>query len=116
MADQPGEVEIGRMRHRVTLLATAYGPPDGSGQRARTYTTLAEVWGMVEYLPGTEVWQGDRAVRMREATVTVRYLDGVQGNTRLRVDQDATVWNVESARDHDGKKRFLVLEVRAQGG
>ena len=67
----------GEFDQRVAILR-ATEARDSVGHPVPTWTVLAQVWAKVEWLAGTEPFQGDRDYPEVTATVTIRR-SNVQG-------------------------------------
>lgn len=61
----------GRMRERV-VLQRASEAANGFGEPIKTWTTLAQVWAEVEWVPGSEGVTGEREYAEVPVTVRVR--------------------------------------------
>lgn len=88
-------VDIGALRHRVTLEVAVDSPGPG-GVATRSWTDLGQAWA--EIRPGSSRTLMDAARRTTETTVVIRmrYRNGLSGAGRIT----------------KGPHRFIVLGVR----
>ena len=100
---------IGKLRHRLTIQAAAPGadPYGGQSDPWAKPTALAKVWGRIESLRGREQLHGMQLEDRVTHRITIRYRDGV--TAKQRVAFGARVFNIRSAIDRDGRKRWLEL-------
>ncbi len=102
----------GAFRRAVTLLARV-SAPDGAGGAQIAYVPDTDVWAIVERLSSVRDIAGDRSVRLRRLSVTIRFRDGIALGDRLRfeaVDYDIT--SLEDADDR-GARLTLICEEAA---
>lgn len=99
-------MRAGRLRHRVTveqLLVT----DDGYGGQSQAWSTFATVWASVEPLQGREYFQAQQAQATVTHKVTMRHLDGVTHD--MRVKHGSRALNIVSVIDTEERGRELVL-------
>jgi SPP1 family predicted phage head-tail adaptor len=102
-------VDIGAMRHRVTLEAAVDSPGPG-GVAARIWTELGRAWA--EIRPGSSRTGMEEARRTTETTVVIRmrYRDGLSGAGRIV--KGARTFIVLGVRDVEEAHRILEFTCR----
>ena len=98
---------IGRLRHRLTLEASARAN-DGGGGAVSTWAPLAEIWGAVEAASGREALAADRVSGQVGYQIIIRYRGDVAPAMRFRRGTEA--FDILAALDKDGRRRFLVCQ------
>jgi len=107
-------MNIGALRHRVTLLTPGTPIPDGDGGYTETWTTLgSRVPAAVE--PATarslERIAANTVTSTASHLVTLRYLSGVTTKTRLTFhDTTDRTFSVTGTHDEEERHESLVLE------
>lgn len=107
-------MNVGALRHRVTLQTPGDPVPDGDGGYTETWTTLgARVPASVE--PATARTLERIAANTVTATathlVTVRYLPGVTTKTRVTFhDVTDRTFSVSGTHDPEERHRVLIIE------
>jgi SPP1 family predicted phage head-tail adaptor len=99
---------IGGLSRRVLLETPSVG---ADGRTA--WGPLATVWGRVEPIAGTELDADGRLTGAVALRVTIRFRADVTSRERVRLG--SRVLAIESARDEDETRRFLVLDCREEG-
>ena len=95
---------IGRLRHRLTLEA-AERTADGGGGASETWTSIAQVWGRIRPLGGTEVFESDALTGRLSHEIVVRYWAGVVPAMRLR--HGDRIFEIVAVADIDERHRWL---------
>lgn len=99
-------MRAGRLRHRVTVEQPSVAD-DGYGGQARSWSAFATVWASVEPLQGHEYFQAQQAQATVTHKVTMRHLDGVTHDMRVKLGSRAL--NIVSVIDTEERGRELVL-------
>ena len=108
-------MDVGALRHRVTLQTPGAPVPDGDGGYTETWTTLGvRVPATVE--PATarslERIAANTVTSTASHLVTVRYLPGVTTKTRVTFHDGTTdrTFSVTGTHDPEERHRVLILE------
>ena len=102
------DAPLGAMRHRVALQAPV-ATPDGAGGATVTWSTVASLWGRLEWLSGDERMQADRPEQASRHRIVTRWRSGVDAGRRLTLGE--RVFDIRVATDPDGGRRRLVCMV-----
>lgn len=98
--------------NRVFTVLTAVTSDDGQGGQAVTsWTAGVRIPGALEARSARDSLTGGALQPMTSETVTVRYWSGLSTTNRLRLEPDATVYDILGVRDPDGRRVQLVLDV-----
>lgn len=100
----PGDYRTNITLKRRTLTTDAGGFP------IRTLTTLATVWAKWVNVHGSEVWAASTVNAMRAATVTIRYLAGIDETCVIVLDGE----NYEIISMDDIQQRHEYIELKVQ--
>lgn len=95
---------IGEMRHRLRLEA-AVRTPDGGGGATVSWGLVAEVWGAVVPLSGSERAEADGLKGRVTHEIVIRYRPGVL--PELRFTFGARVFDIRTVLDVSERRRFL---------
>lgn len=95
---------IGEMRHRLALEAPLESA-DGGGGVARTWSLVAEVWGAVRPISGTERFEADGLHGRVSHEIWTRYRPDVGPDMRFRLG--ARIFEIRAAIDSGERRRFL---------
>lgn len=95
---------IGKLRHRLTIEQPAT-TPDGAGGVTESWITLAEVWGAIEPLSGSERAEAGRIAGRHMHDITIRYRGDVARNMRVR--QGNRIFHILTLEDIGGRGRWL---------
>ena len=95
---------IGELRHRL-VIEQPETTPDGAGGNTETWITLAEVWGAVEPLSGSERVEAGRIAGRHMHDITIRYRGDVARNMRIR--QQSRIFHILTLEDLGGRGRWL---------
>ena len=98
---------IGRLRHRLTLEASARAD-DGGGGAVSSWEEVAELWGAVEAVAGKETVAADRLTGQAAYQIVIRHRDGITPSMRFR--RGAEAFDILAVLDKDGRRRFLVCQ------
>ena len=95
---------IGKLRHRLTLVAPAR-TPDGGGGAAVAWDAVADLWGAIETDLGDEAVGADRVSGHTQPVITIRYRDDLAPAMRFRLG--TRLLQIRAVLDPDGQRRFL---------
>lgn len=109
MADK--EVEIGDLRHRVTLLSASAGTQSMSGQLATTYTTVGTYWANVRPLTGRELVNAKQVKATISHEITMRQVGSIKATDRLQFQGTARLFNVESVIRVGEQNAFYLIHA-----
>lgn len=101
MSSQP---TVGDLIHRFALEAPVR-TDDGAGGATLTYALIAEVWGSLNAVGGSERPDADRLAARITHAIWLRHRDGLTPDHRLRLGTRR--FEIRSILDHSGRQRFL---------
>lgn len=97
---------IGRLRHRIEILAMSR-TPDEAGGATLAWTPVETLWAGLQHLAASERNSASRIDRLKRVAATVRYRTNLTLGQRVRfADDDYDIVSIETA---DGAARFLTL-------
>lgn len=97
-------VPIGRLRHRLTIEQPVT-TPDGAGGNTETWIVVADVWGRVEPLSGSERVEAGRLSGRHLHDITIRYRADIERNMRIRLG--TRIFHILTLEDIGGRGRWL---------
>lgn len=97
-------ISIGELRHRLALQAPL-DTPDGGGGVTRAWALVAEVWGAVRPLSGSEHVESDGLHGRVSHEIWIRHRTGVVPEMRFVLG--ARIFEVRAAIDASERHRFL---------
>lgn len=97
-------VPIGEMRHRLKLEAPL-ASPDGGGGVTRTWSLVAEVWGAIRPVSGSESFEADGLRGRVSHEIWIRHRAGVVPEMRFALG--ARIFEIRAVIDSAGRHRFL---------
>ena len=102
-------IDPGKLDRRITLQSASVAS-DGFGQSVRTYSTLANVWAMVEYR-GTpkEGEETEKLTSVNKVRFTIRYRSDVDATTKISWKGNS--YEVEGV-SLEGRERYLIIDTR----
>lgn len=103
---------LGRMRHRVKVMAPSRVPDSGLGV-IRGDQEIAEVWASVEIISSAEIFAYQQLQQRLTHTVMVRYDDRFRQGQFIRFDGRDLY--IEVVIDPNEKKEFMKLICREGG-
>jgi head-tail adaptor len=115
----PINLQAGNLRHRIRFEKLGDPVDDGAGNEVRPWQTLCERQAQVKAIPVTNasaesVIQG-RLTGTAFMTITVRR-DAktilISSDSRAIELPDGTVYNIRSALDLDGDKRWITIDAQ----
>ncbi len=95
---------IGSLIHRFALEAPVR-TDDGAGGATITWALIAEVWGSLNAITGTERSGTDRLGSRITHAVWLRHRDGLTPDHRFRLGTRR--FEIRAILDHTGRQRFL---------
>lgn len=102
-------MRAGLLDTKVTVQYRAITRDPDYGSEVVVWTNFATAWCRFEETGGQELERNNREFTTRSATVTMRFIDGVNADMRL-LEADGSVWQIISVA-HRGRRRELRLEV-----
>lgn len=105
-------VEIGTLRHRVTLQQQTISR-DGYGGEVVTWSELFTAWAAVEPLQGRELLDGKRLEAEVTSRIRMRYRAGVKPGQRVTWGDHT--YDIEAVIEPESRRRELVLMCRETG-
>ncbi len=102
-------MEIGELRHRITLQEPETILSDG-GVEETSWKDVASVWAKVEHLRGREYYAAAAVQAENMVVLTLRYLTGI--DTRYQIRFRGKFYNIITMDNL--KFQNQVLEIRAQ--
>jgi SPP1 family predicted phage head-tail adaptor len=102
---------IGEMRHRLTLEAPQR-TADGGGGAIVTWTLIADVWGAVVPLSGSESLEADGLKGRVTHQISIRYRPGI--SPEMRFVLGTRRFDIRAVVDRDEHRRFLRCLVEEQ--
>ena len=96
---------IAELRHRISLLEPVESD-DGAGGRIVTWNQRDTVWAEIVSLGGKEKEWGEALTAESPYRVTLRYRSDLTRD--MRIGFDATMLDIKSIADPDGRRRWLV--------
>jgi SPP1 family predicted phage head-tail adaptor len=102
-------MDIGAMRHRITLQTPSTATPDGDGGFTNTWAALATVWASIVPATARDLERVVAGTVQSSAThlVTIRYLAGV--TTKTRVVFGSRLLSVTGMQNPEERNISLVL-------
>ena len=99
----------GRLRHRLAIRQPSTSQNE-VGEEITTWSTLATVWGRLEFLRGEEQLQAKQLQAEIVARATIRHRDDV--TTEMRLTYDGREYDIEAVLA-DVRKTTLTLTLTA---
>lgn len=100
-------MNIGTLRHRITLKHRSLSDADTVGHTAEAYVPYDTVWARIETLSGREVEYAKQISAEASVKVTLRYLDGIVETDRI--DYGSREFEVIAINDIDQRRITMVL-------
>lgn len=102
-------MNIGELRHRITIEQKTRGASDGAGGVvSETWTTVAEVWAKLEPQVGREIVAADQNVHRLTHRVTIRHRAGI--TTAMRIRYQTRTLAIIGARELLENGRWLEIQ------
>ena len=111
-------IDAGRLRHRLRLEQYDYVLDSAgdvvqnpnTGEVAREWQLVAEVWGAIEPLSAREFIAAQSTQSRVSARITIRYKAGL--NAAMRIVHGSTVYNIEGILpDKDSGLEYITMPV-----
>ncbi len=102
-------MNIGQLTHKMAV-ETPVLSPDGGGGFTVAWDTLDDVYAALTDLGGQEMLQDAQITPSQPCRIVIHYRNDMDSKMRLR--EGASVYNIVSLRDPDGGKTWL--EIIAQ--
>lgn len=101
-------VQIGELRHRVTIERKTRGASDvAGGYMSETWSTLCTVWAKIEPKAGRETIGADQIVHRVSHVVTIRARSGI--TPAMRIGYDSRTMAILEMREFLENGRWLEL-------
>ena len=97
----------GRFRHRLTIQTSTLSDPSSTGERTRTWTDLATVWGEFREMRGRELEKAQQIVA--EATIQVRLRFKSTFTSEMRVQHGTRLAYPKHVTDDVRQKETMAL-------
>lgn len=94
---------------KVTVQARTVTQDPNYGSEVSVWGTFATMWCRFDETGGQESERANREYTTRNATVYMRYIDGVNADMRL-VEPDGSTWQITNV-SMKKRRRDLILEV-----
>jgi len=102
-------MSIGKLRHRLALEEPVNGP-DGGGGASVTWQLVANLWGQVEPLRGTQSSFGEQLEAEVTHRITLRYRTGLTPRNRLTLG--TRIFDIHVVMNKDERDQWLVCQCR----
>ncbi len=103
-------MEIGKLRHRVTLGRYVAGKDQWGDPITPTWATIAEVWAAVEALTGRLYFEAQATVEQADHRIIIRWRGDVEPGMIVR--HGGHEYTVQAVLDREGNRRWLQLMAR----
>jgi len=100
-------MNIGKLRHRVTIQKVTVTQDADTGEVSETWSTLGQVWAEVAPLSGRELFAAQQVEAQVSHQVTTRYRGDVTPN--MRISHNSRTLNIESVINPGERNRELQL-------
>ncbi len=104
--------DIGKFRHRVTLLQRKTGPPtrNGSGKESVNYVANSTFWAAIEPLKGAELFSASQLKATTFFKITLRNPSmPIRPGDQLRFESTARLFTVDTCYRADELNAFLII-------
>jgi SPP1 family predicted phage head-tail adaptor len=90
------EIEVGGLRHRVTVESYEE-TQDSAGQPIKRWRTIGRRWASIEHLRGNELFTAQQLFAEANVLVTMRYFPGLETTMRiLHLDRVYDILDVDN--------------------
>lgn len=108
-------MNIGRLRHRVTLQRFG-SAPDGAGGYEETWATFATVYAAVEPLRGREFMEAQQTENEVTTRIRIRPKDGIRPDMRVRYkDKTYRIETIINIEERNREMQLMCVEVAGDG-
>ena len=98
---------IGELNQRITIQRADVIVND-YGEEITNWVALATAWAAIRNVPQREPFAADQFVSVVTTSFTLRYRTDV--TAKMRVLCDGKTYEIDSAADPDGARRFIELQ------
>lgn len=107
-------IQVGRLRHRVTIQRLVAGSPqqDAGGAPDETWTDYATVWAEVAPLRGRELFAAQQVASEVSGTIRIRYRSDLSITSRMRCVFGARNYDILAVVDPMERHIEQILYVR----
>lgn len=102
-------MNIGRLRHRITLQKLSHRPND-YGATVAEWLDVATVWAEVKPLSGREYFSADQIQAEVTTVIWLRYLANIDSTMRVKFDDRS--FEIVSVINHKEQNRALQLQCK----
>lgn len=100
-------VRIGELNKLVTITRGTV-TTNAYGEEITTWGTLGQAWAAIRNVPQREPFAAEQFVSVVTTSFTLRYRTDV--TAKMRVLCDGKTYEIDSAADPDGARRFIELQ------
>jgi SPP1 family predicted phage head-tail adaptor len=101
-------LQVGKMRHRISLLQPSDVQDELGGTSLSGWTTFADVWASIEAVNGNEKFAAGEYVSKVTHRIVIRYQAGITSN--FQVLYCGRKFQVLYVMNPTGRKHMLVLD------
>ena len=77
-------MDAGKLRHRVTIQASALSAADAYGEQTQVWSDVVTVWAEVRTLDGNESWKIKQSQPEASVSVRIRYYADMTSEHRIK--------------------------------
>lgn len=108
-----GDVRLGKLRDKVTVERPLRSEDAATGELVNTWTTFATNLPAAIDASQTEREAGNKQTAVTRYSVTIRYIEALEGDTDARLVIDGRRCEITSSIDPDRRKRWLMITAIA---
>jgi SPP1 family predicted phage head-tail adaptor len=101
-------LQIGKMRHRISLLEPSEVQDELGGMSLSGWTVFAEVWASIEAVSGNEKFAAGQFVSTSTHRIIIRYQDGITSN--FQVLFEGRKFQITNVSNPTERSHMLVLD------
>ncbi|MEM8749412.1 MAG: phage head closure protein [Pseudomonadota bacterium] len=105
-------IDPGKLNRRV-LLEEKIEIPDGCGGLDTSWTTVAEVWAMLQPLVPRSFEEADQLSEEQRQAITIRYRSDVASG--WRITESGRHFEILTVHDPDERQRYLICTTKQEG-
>ena len=104
-------MDIGKLRHRVSIIEISQGQPDGIGGYLNDKNTVATIWAQVTNVTGRRDNEGQSVYNRKQIEAVIRS-DAYAVTTKNLLDWESEEYTIDSVVE-DAKKDFTTIQAWA---
>ncbi len=108
-----GDVRLGTLRDRITITRPTRTEDPRTGEITNTWEVVAANVPAAIASAQTERETANKQTAITRATITIRYLPDLAGDTDARLIVDGITYEITAAVDPDRRRRWLILTATA---